>query len=81
MAATSVVVHRLWAPCLGVEAGLYVTAGTKVTLIVDGKSEAVKASELSGLAGMLFRRNSQTGAVEAIARDGVGIELNSELHA
>ncbi|MBT5847849.1 MAG: 2,3,4,5-tetrahydropyridine-2,6-dicarboxylate N-succinyltransferase, partial [Micrococcales bacterium] len=49
--------------------------------IVDGKSEAVKASELSGLAGMLFRRNSQTGAVEAIARDGVGIELNSELHA
>ena len=64
-----------------VEAGLYVTAGTKVTLIVDGKSEAVKASELSGLAGMLFRRNSQTGAVEAIARDGVGIELNSELHA
>ena len=64
-----------------VEAGLYVTAGTKVTLIVDGKSEAVKASELSGLAGMLFRRNSQTGAVEAIARDGVGVELNSELHA
>ena len=64
-----------------VEAGLYVTAGTKVMLIVDGKSETVKAAELSGLPGMLFRRNSQTGAVEAIARQGVGIELNSELHA
>lgn len=64
-----------------VEAGLYVTAGTKVTLIVDGKTQVVKASELSGLAGMLFRRNSQNGAVEAIAREGLGVVLNSELHA
>ena len=64
-----------------VEAGLYVTAGTKVTLIVDGKTQVVKAVELSGLPGMLFRRNSQTGAVEAIAREGLGVELNSELHA
>lgn len=64
-----------------VEAGLYVTAGTKVNLIVDGRSQLVKAAELSGLPGLLFRRNSQTGAVEAIAREGVGVELNSELHA
>ena len=64
-----------------VEAGLYITAGTKVTLKVDGRSQVVKAAELSGLPGLLFRRNSQTGAVEAIAREGQGIELNSELHA
>jgi 2,3,4,5-tetrahydropyridine-2-carboxylate N-succinyltransferase len=64
-----------------VEAGLYLTAGSKLTLIVDGKTQVVKASELSGLNGMLFRRNSLTGGVEAIARDGVGVELNSELHA
>ena len=64
-----------------VEAGLYVTAGTKVTLIVEGKTQVVKAVELSGLAGILFRRNSQSGAVEAIPREGLGVELNSELHA
>jgi 2,3,4,5-tetrahydropyridine-2-carboxylate N-succinyltransferase len=64
-----------------VEAGLYVTAGTKVNLILDGRSQVVKAAELSGLPGLMFRRNSQSGAVEAIAREGVGVELNSELHA
>jgi 2,3,4,5-tetrahydropyridine-2-carboxylate N-succinyltransferase len=64
-----------------VEAGLYVTAGTKVNLILDGRSQVVKAAELSGLPGLMFRRNSQTGAVEAIAREGLGVELNSELHA
>lgn len=64
-----------------VEAGLYVTAGTKVILIVEGKTETVKAAELSGLPGLLFRRNSLSGAVEAIARQGVGVSLNSELHA
>ena len=64
-----------------VEAGLYVTAGTKVTLILDGRTQVVKAAELSGLPGMLFRRNSQTGAVEAIARAGDGVMLNQELHA
>ncbi len=64
-----------------VEAGLYVTAGTKVILIVGGKTETVKAAELSGLPGLLFRRNSLNGAVEAIARQGVGVSLNSELHA
>jgi 2,3,4,5-tetrahydropyridine-2-carboxylate N-succinyltransferase len=64
-----------------VEAGLYVTAGTKVTLILDGRTQLVKAAELSGMPGLLFRRNSQNGAVEAIARDGVGVELNAQLHA
>jgi 2,3,4,5-tetrahydropyridine-2-carboxylate N-succinyltransferase len=64
-----------------VEAGLYVTAGTKLNLILDGRSQVVKASELSGLPGMLFRRNSLNGMVEAIAREGQGIQLNSQLHA
>ena len=61
-----------------VEAGLYVTAGTKVTL-QDGR--VVKARELSGSSGMLFIRNSVTGTVEARSRTGQGITLNSSLHA
>ena len=61
-----------------VEAGLYVTAGTKVTL-QDGR--VVKAKELSGSSGMLFLRNSVTGTVEARSRTGQGISLNSALHA
>ncbi|MEU6411894.1 2,3,4,5-tetrahydropyridine-2,6-dicarboxylate N-succinyltransferase [Microbispora sp. NPDC046933] len=61
-----------------VEAGLYVTAGTKVTL-PDGT--VVKARELSGKSGLLLRRNSTTGAVEAVSRDSRGIELNAALHA
>jgi 2,3,4,5-tetrahydropyridine-2-carboxylate N-succinyltransferase len=61
-----------------VEAGLYLTAGTKVTL-PDG--QVVKARELSGQGNLLFRRNSVTGSVEAQARDGHGIVLNSALHA
>jgi 2,3,4,5-tetrahydropyridine-2-carboxylate N-succinyltransferase len=61
-----------------VEAGLYVTAGTKVAL-PDGTT--VKARELSGANNMLFRRNSVTGAVEVVARDGHGIALNQDLHA
>ncbi|GAA3540425.1 2,3,4,5-tetrahydropyridine-2,6-dicarboxylate N-succinyltransferase [Amycolatopsis ultiminotia] len=60
-----------------VEAGLYVTSGTKVE--VDGKT--VKARELSGISGAVFRRNSATGAVEVVPRTGVGIELNAALHA
>jgi len=64
-----------------VEAGLYVTAGTKVT-IVDGDSErTVKAIELSGQPNLLFRRNSVTGRVEAIHRQGAGITLNPQLHS
>ncbi|MGN9839378.1 2,3,4,5-tetrahydropyridine-2,6-dicarboxylate N-succinyltransferase [Nonomuraea sp. H19] len=61
-----------------VEAGLYVTAGTKVAL-PDGT--VVKAAELSGTNGILLRRNSQSGAVEAVPRTGTGIELNAALHA
>src|SRR5271163_3277878 len=61
-----------------VEAGLYVTAGTKVAL-PDGKS--VKARELAGGSNLLFRRNSLTGAVEVVSRDGRGIALNEDLHA
>ncbi|MCJ1706860.1 2,3,4,5-tetrahydropyridine-2,6-dicarboxylate N-succinyltransferase [Microbacterium sp. VKM Ac-2923] len=60
-----------------VEAGLYVTAGTKVKV----GDETVKAGELSGRDGILFRRNSLTGAVEASARAGVGVTLNEALHA
>ena len=64
-----------------VEAGLYVTAGTKVT-IIDGDGErSVKAGELSGIANLLFRRNSVTGRVEVLPRTGEGIMLNSQLHA
>jgi 2,3,4,5-tetrahydropyridine-2,6-dicarboxylate N-succinyltransferase len=61
-----------------VEAGCYVTAGAKVTL-PDGRT--VRARELSGRNGLLFRRNSLTGALEALPRSGQGIELNPALHA
>ena len=61
-----------------VEAGLYVTAGTKVTL-PDG--EVVKARTLSGQPNLLLLRNSVTGAVEVRRRQGVGVELNQALHA
>jgi len=61
-----------------VEAGLYITAGTKVTMS-DGTF--VKARELSGANNLLFRRNSVTGAVEVVRRDGQGITLNEALHA
>jgi 2,3,4,5-tetrahydropyridine-2-carboxylate N-succinyltransferase len=59
------------------EAGLYLTAGTRVTL-PDG--EVVKALELSGASNLLFRRNSQTGAVEAWQRSGTWSGLNAALH-
>ena len=61
-----------------VEAGLYVTAGTRVTL-PDGK--IVKALELSGADNLLFRRNSVTGAVEALPRSGSWGGLNEALHS
>jgi 2,3,4,5-tetrahydropyridine-2-carboxylate N-succinyltransferase len=63
-----------------VEAGLYVTAGTKV-VVVGEPGRTVKAVELSGLPGLLFRRNSLSGAVEVLTRAGTGIQLNSALHA
>lgn len=61
-----------------VEAGLYVTAGTKVSL-PDGSTTSART--LSGQDGLLFRRNSLTGAVEVLARTGDGIALNAALHA
>jgi 2,3,4,5-tetrahydropyridine-2-carboxylate N-succinyltransferase len=61
-----------------VEAGLYVTAGTRVTL-PDG--QVVKAMELSGKSGMLFIRNSTTGVVEVRPRAGGSVELNTALHS
>lgn len=60
-----------------IEAGLYVTAGTVVTL-PDGNT--MKARDLSGVNGMLFRRNSRTGAVEAVQRTGTWGGLNAALH-
>lgn len=63
-----------------VEAGLYVTAGTKVTIIDGTEERVVKASELSGQPSLLFRRNSLTGRVEVVGRKGEGIQLNSMLH-
>lgn len=69
-----------------VEAGLYVTAGSKIVLAdeapkADGTRPVVKGAELSGRDGMLFRRNSLTGAIEAVRRAGVGVTLNEALHA
>lgn len=61
-----------------VEAGLYLTAGTVVTL-PDGST--AKARELSGRPGLLFRRNSRTGTVEALPRTGTWGELNAALHS
>ena len=61
-----------------IEAGLYVTGGTKVTT-ADGQT--VKARDLSGANNLLFRRNSLSGAVEVVGRDGSGITLNEALHA
>ena len=61
-----------------VEAGLYITAGSKIAL-PDGR--VVKARELSGVNNLLFWRNSQSGALEARPRKGTGIELNAALHA
>jgi 2,3,4,5-tetrahydropyridine-2,6-dicarboxylate N-succinyltransferase len=61
-----------------VEAGLYVTAGTKVTL---PGGEVVKARSLSGKDGLLFIRNSMTGAVEMRRRESRRVQLTAELHA
>ncbi len=60
-----------------IEAGLYVTAGTLVRLPDGG---TVKARELSGANNLLFRRNSTTGAVEAVQRQGSWGGLNAALH-
>jgi 2,3,4,5-tetrahydropyridine-2,6-dicarboxylate N-succinyltransferase len=62
-----------------VEAGCYVTAGTKLRLLPEDRF--VKAVELSGASGLLFWRNSATGVVEARPRGGRQVELNEALHA
>ena len=62
-----------------VEAGLYVTAGTKVAIVDEAEPRSVKAIELSGVPNLLFRRNSATGRVEVLPRSGVGVTLNSSL--
>ncbi|MPZ94066.1 MAG: 2,3,4,5-tetrahydropyridine-2,6-dicarboxylate N-succinyltransferase [Propionibacteriales bacterium] len=64
-----------------VEAGCYVTAGTKVTVLDGDRSTVVKALELSGGSNMLLRRNSLSGAVEAVPWKGSGSALNAALHA
>jgi 2,3,4,5-tetrahydropyridine-2,6-dicarboxylate N-succinyltransferase len=61
-----------------VEAGCYITAGSKVTLPDGG---VAKARELSGHPGLLFRRNSQSGALEVVQRTGSWGGLNSDLHS
>ncbi|WP_426141297.1 2,3,4,5-tetrahydropyridine-2,6-dicarboxylate N-succinyltransferase [Pseudomonas sp. DWP3-1-2] len=65
-----------------VESGLYVTAGTKVALLDDKNQlvKIVKARDLAGQPDLLFRRNSQTGAVECKTHKSA-IELNEALHA
>ncbi len=65
-----------------VEAGLYLTAGTKLNLL-DNQGELierVKARDLAGKSDLLFRRNSGTGAVECLSNKSA-VELNAELHA
>ena len=69
-----------------VEAGLYVTAGTKVELVGEAGAESdgphvVTARDLSGVGNLLFRRHSLTGAVQAVAREGQTVALNAALHA
>jgi 2,3,4,5-tetrahydropyridine-2-carboxylate N-succinyltransferase len=61
-----------------VEAGCYITAGSKIVLPTG---ETVKAAALSGVDGLLFWRNSVTGALEAHPRDGRTVALNAALHA
>jgi 2,3,4,5-tetrahydropyridine-2-carboxylate N-succinyltransferase len=65
-----------------VEAGLYVTGGTVVTILDDNKNTVAKskARELSGQSDLLFRRNSVTGTVECLTNRSA-VELNSELHS
>ncbi|WP_163371807.1 2,3,4,5-tetrahydropyridine-2,6-dicarboxylate N-succinyltransferase [Endozoicomonas acroporae] len=65
-----------------IEAGLYLTAASKVQVLDDQKKvvEVVKAGDLSGKSDLLFRRNSLTGALECLTNKSA-IELNDELHS
>lgn len=62
------------------EAGLYITAGTKCVVNVDGVTKNIKARELSGGSNMLFRRNSLNGAVEVVPWAAEKVSLSAELH-
>jgi len=65
-----------------VEAGLYITAGTKVLILDDKRLPVgeISARELAGKSDLLFRRNSISGAVECLTNQSA-IELNAALHA
>ncbi|GAA1472056.1 2,3,4,5-tetrahydropyridine-2,6-dicarboxylate N-succinyltransferase [Corynebacterium aurimucosum] len=70
-----------------VEAGLYVTAGTKIAVFGKiaaalglSEGETIKGSKLSGVSGVLLRRNSVTGAVEAVDWKSEAVALNEDLH-
>jgi len=65
-----------------VEAGLYITAGSKIQVLDDNKQvvETVKARDLAGKSDLLFRRDSITGALQCVTNK-TAIELNNELHA
>ncbi|STO56591.1 2,3,4,5-tetrahydropyridine-2,6-dicarboxylate N-succinyltransferase [Grimontia hollisae] len=65
-----------------IESGLYVTAGTKVTMLDSSgqEVETVKARDLAGKPDLLFRRNSITGKIECLTNKSA-VELNAELHA
>ncbi|ARN74974.1 2,3,4,5-tetrahydropyridine-2,6-dicarboxylate N-succinyltransferase [Oceanicoccus sagamiensis] len=65
-----------------VESGLYITAGTKVSMLDDQNNavDSVKARDLAGKSDLLFRRNSATGTVECLTNKS-SVELNEELHA
>ena len=70
-----------------VEAGLYITGGTKLTVfgsvaeaIGVSNGSTVKASTLSGASGILFRRNSVSGSVEATEWKSSAVQLNEDLH-
>ena len=64
-----------------IESGLYVTAGSKVTLLDNKRNEVetVKAKDLAGQPDLLFRRNSVTGKIECLANI-TAVELNNMLH-
>ena len=70
-----------------VEAGLYVTAGTKIAVFGEiaqalglSEGDTIKGSKLSGISGVLLRRNSVTGAVEAVEWKSEAVALNEDLH-
>ena len=65
-----------------IEAGLYITAGTKITLLDNNKqaTQTVKARELAGKSDLLFWRNALTGRIECLTNKSA-VELNSELHS